>query len=537
MNNKAIDIVGIGASAGGLEALQELFDSLSPTQGPAYVVIQHLSPDFKSLMKQLLRKNTRMQIEVIEQGMPILRNTVYLIPPKYNVTVEKGIFHLCEQPRDAVPRFPINIFFSSMAKYFGSHAIAIILSGTGSDGTQGMIDVINHHGLCIVQSPISAKFDGMPKSAIATKRIQFVVEIEQMGKIISSYINGEEYSNNFSVEEDVFYHRFIFEMREHADIDFSHYKKPMVVRRIERRKKLQGIFDNKEFEEWLKRSVENKELIKKELLINVTSFFRDKEVFLFLKENVFPSLIESHLKKKREFRVWVPACSSGEEAYSVAIIIYQLISMMGAILDVKIFATDICKESISKASAGLYSKESICDLDEDIRTEFFIEESPSLFRVKKKIRNMMVFSQHNLLEDPPFTKLSFLSCRNFLIYISTSSQRLVFENLKYALSLEGVLTLGPSESFPDDRSEFSTLNEKLKIFQKKRALPIKPILFEGNTIKNPLPKGNIGHEKEKKIEEIKASRNPSSRIDYQDILSSLVETGFVLDREKNIVCT
>ena len=468
-------VVGIGASAGGLNALEELFNCLHSDSGAAYVVIQHLSPDYKSLMKELLERHTAMDVYRIEAGMELQPNSVYLIPPGQNLTVEGKTLHLAKRKQDREERyelnFPINIFFKSLAQNYAEKAIGVILSGSGSDGTAGLKAIKQAGGMTLVQDASTAEFDGMPKSAIATNIVDSVLPIEDLGKIIYQCIVRDpealdEVSENNELLSDSVLQRIAAILVERENLNFSHYKPRTISRRINRRFLIRGLNNIEDYIKLLENDVAEREILCDDLLINVTCFFRDTEAWLDIERNVLPTII-AQAQPHEELRFWVAACSTGQEAYSLAILIHEAIALADKPLTVKMFATDIDRAALSIASNGIYPL-SIAEEISPVRLHKYFIAKDNCFQVTRTLREMMIFSFHDLTKDAGFTRMNFVSCRNVLIYMKSSLQSKVIRDLHFALSHQGTLFLGEAETPSGFESEFRPLNKKWKLYLKRR---------------------------------------------------------------------
>ena len=447
-------IIGIGASAGGLEALQQFFQNMPANSGLSFVVVQHLSPDYKSLMADILGKHTQMRVLQAENEMQIRPNTVYLIPPKNNMTLRDGRLFLTEFVHGML-NHPIDIFFTSLAEEQKERAIAVILSGTGSDGTSGIKIVKEHGGLVIVQNPDSAKFDGMPRSAINTGLADFVLSPDGIVDEIlnfSSYptiIRPQENADLFSDEET--FSRIYAVLKKNSGIDFTNYKRSTVLRRIERRMVVTHSAGLADYVKFLAANAEEASILVKEILIGVTNFFRDPAFFEKLKQNVIYNIVE-HAGEKDPIRVWSAGCSTGEEAYSLAILFRETLDELGVQRDIKIFATDVDSRAIEQAGKGVYTESILDDVSPERLARFFSKKN-ELYTISKEIRRMIIFAPHNMLSDPPFGKLDLICCRNVMIYFQPVLQRSLFSIFHSALKNGGYLFLGKSET----AGEFSTV--------------------------------------------------------------------------------
>jgi len=458
----------IGASAGGLEAIETFFSNMPPVSGMAFIVIQHLSPDYKSLMVELLSKKTRMPVHRAEDGMTVERDNVYLIPPRKNLSIFHGKLILSDQDHNRGLNLPIDIFLHSLSEDQGEKGIAIILSGTGSDGMRGVRAIKEYNGMVMVQDEKTAKFDGMPRSAINTGLADFILPPEEMPEqlllfIKHPYVAKPELTERLLDDDDGLSKLFAI-LRDKFKVDFTNYKPSTVLRRIERRMTINHVEDIKEYVSFLVNFPGETAALFRELLIGVTRFFRDTEVFDYLGESVFPEVLKG--RANRELRFWVAGCSTGEEAYSIAILLRECMESMGVVHDVKIFATDVDSNAIQFAANGTYPESIAADVSPKLLAKYFHKREES-FQIARTIREMVVFAPHNLIKDPPFTNIDFISCRNLLIYLQPVLQQKVIEFFNFSLKSEGILLLGTSETTGDMGDFFNSLNHKLKIFKSK----------------------------------------------------------------------
>ncbi len=465
-NKTYVPVVAIGASAGGLEPFEKFFDSMTPDSGAAFVIIQHLSPDFESMMDELLSRHSSMRIKRVVDDLRVEANTIYLNPPRHDMIVSKGQFKLSPRPNKDQLNLPIDIFFASLAKEYKNKAIAIVLSGTGSDGTRGADVVKKAGGTVIVQSPDSAKFDGMPRSVIESENYDAVAIPEKMPSYVERIISGKsiEVNQEEDINDDPAKYAFNL-MRNAYGTDFGYYKEATLRRRFERRAQLFG-GKQEAYVKTLETDPTELEALYADLLIDVTAFFRDPKAFdSILKHAVHPfGKIMTH---DRQIRVWIPGCSSGEEAYSFAIAFAEYARENNLPLNVKILATDIHQRSLGAASQGIYPKENLKGLSEE-QIERYFEKHVDYYQINQNLRRLVVFSQHNLLRDPPFTRMDIVSCRNVLIYFLEEAQRKTLALFHFALAVNGVLFLGPSESLGHLEDEFDSLDRRWNIYKKLR---------------------------------------------------------------------
>ncbi|EMR02074.1 chemotaxis protein CheB [Cesiribacter andamanensis] len=460
-------IVGVGASAGGLEAINELFDNISQTENFSFVVVQHLSPTHKSLMDELLTKHTQMKVVKAEEGVHIRPNQVYLIPAGKNMTVRHGKLRLTDKADSSGPNMAIDIFLKSLAQDKKDRAIAIILSGTGTDGTRGIEAIKQQGGLVLVQDPATAKFDGMPNSAISSGCADMILPAELMGEEIFRYpenLHNKRFKNLAFKEEDGAYLQEIVKLvREHTSHDFSSYKEQTLYRRIMRRMIQLDIDSPQEFIHYLQNNPDEINYLGKEFLIGVTRFFRDPDAFAILEEQVIPDIIK---KKSHDnpIKLWVTACSTGEEAYSLAMLLCEGLQKAGKDINVKIFATDIDPVALEYAAKGSYP-ESIANEVPAGRLEKFFTREGNRYCVSQQLRRMVIFAQHNVTKDPPFSKMDLVSCRNMLIYMKPTLQRKVLATLHFASMVGGYLFLGSSENCDELEPALKVVSKKWNIYR------------------------------------------------------------------------
>lgn len=455
-------IVGIGASAGGLEALQQFLTFLPSNTGMAFVIIQHLAPDHKSMLADILGKYSAMPVTEIKNDMRVERNHIYMIPPKYNVVIDADILHLQEYNVEKI-NHPIDIFFRSMAAAYENRSVAVILSGTGSDGTNGIRSIKEQNGVIIVQSPESAKFDGMPRNAIATGFVDMIQKPDSIAKEMSHIAASIMDSNTrFLLSDQDLLSQVFSILKCTTNTNYAYYKHTTILRRIERRMVVTHSRNLQEYVTYLTNNAEEAKILAKEVLIGVTSFFRDAEFFDVLKEMVIKRLLMDAPRDK-QIRVWVAGCSTGEEAYSIAILFAESMEEMNIQRDIKIFATDLDADSISTAVRGVYGDNIVEDVSVTRLSKYFTRKG-NKYVIHHEIRKMIIFAQHNIFQDPPFGKLDLISCRNVLIYFQAVLQRNLFAIFHMALNHQGHLFLGKSESVIDYDDVFRALCANEKIF-------------------------------------------------------------------------
>ena len=460
-------IVGIGASAGGLEAYKRLLKSMPDDTGMAFVLVQHLDPTHESLMVELLSKYTPMPVLQVENAMPVQPNHIYMIPPNHFIEIRNGGLFLAEPVTKRGVRLPIDYFFTSLAEARKERAICIVLSGTGSDGAAGMRDVKAEGGMTIVQQPDSAEYDGMPRAAIQTGAIDMVLPLEEIPDVIIPYAQHPyvQAKRNVTLADTApdHFRAILSLLQAHTDQDFSRYKKGTLTRRIDRRMGIRQISSPADYLRLLRDDGDELRHLFKDFLIGVTRFFRDDKAWEDL-TNVLTQII---LDKRDEepFRVWVPGCATGEEAYSIAMLIFEQLQRHNRRLDVQVFATDIDRDAIDVARVGLYPENITKDLS-DARIDSYFQREGDKLRVRKKLRETCIFAVQNVLSDPPFSNLDLISCRNLLIYLEPDVQKRVFDMFHFALKPEGLLLLGTSESPAKRKHLFEVLSQSSRIYRK-----------------------------------------------------------------------
>jgi two-component system CheB/CheR fusion protein len=460
-------IISIGASAGGLEAIELFLSNVSADCGMAFVVIQHLDPHHKDIMCQLLQRMTPLDVQQITDNMLIMPNHVYVLPPGYDVTILNGVLILLARVKPDGLQLPINYFFTSLAADRKERSIAVILSGMGSDGTLGLCSIKDKSGAVFVQTPDNAKFDGMPISAIDTGLVDAVAPADELMNHIVSYVNHVplKVKNQNNNQKDI--DKVMVLLRAHTGHDFSLYKKTTINRRVERRMALHQLSSVPDYVRYLRTNPQENELLLKELLIGVTNFFRDHTVWDQLKTEVIPSLL-SQQPEGGTLRAWVSACSTGEEAYTLAITFLEAFKEFNATkhFELQIFATDLDIEAVNKARIGIYSNTINADVSQELLDRYFVKIKGG-YQIGQQARETVIFAQQNLVMDPPFTKLDIISCRNLLIYLEPDLQKKLFPLFHYSLRSSGVLVLGTSETIGNEESLFTLLKGKQRIYKRR----------------------------------------------------------------------
>ncbi len=459
-------IVGIGASAGGLEAIKKLLENIPENNEMAFIIVQHMDPTHKSSLVNILSGYTSMKVMEALDGVQVLPENVYIIPPNKDMGILDGKLQLMDPTQPHGLRLPINYFFKSLAQDQKDKSVGIILSGFGTDGSIGLKAIKANGGICIAQDPSTAGSDGMPNSAINTGLVDMILSPEEMPKKLLSY---QKSSHNIlkkiltPEDKTIQSLRKIFILiRNRTGQDFSQYKKSTINRRIGRRMNIHQIEDISQYLRYLQENPNEIDQLYKEFLINVTNFFRDPEAYESLKQYSLKKLIEEK-NDDDIIRIWVPGCSSGEEVYSIAIIIKEIFKETQLNFEVQLFGTDLDLDSIQIARAGKYS-----NISEDVspeRLKKYFYKKDNIYTIKNELREMVIFSTHNVITDPPFTRLDLITCRNLLIYLETDAQEKVLSNFNYALKQDGILFLGPSENIGDFLDSFTVLNNKWKIFK------------------------------------------------------------------------
>lgn len=469
-------VIGLGASAGGLDALDRFFAAIEPLSNCAFVVIQHLAPEHKTMMDTLLSRHTRMPVQVATHDMPLQGGHVYVIPPNSVMTVEEGRLKLVPRAATGVT-LPINVFFESLASDAVGRAIGIVLSGTGSDGSAGVVALAGAGAWVMAQDPDTCRFDGMPRSAIATGAVDHVLAPEGLAKEVTGLARNWTGPDNSSLT-----HARIFAERDGMEqalrllagtmrIDFSEYKSKTLLRRIERRMNATGFRGIAAYSDFVASHPEEVLALRHELLIPVSAFFRDREAFNSLSENVLRPLLEEKSAGDPEpLRFWITACSTGEEAYSIAMLTLDLMGEMGLDVPLKIFATDVEPDYVNRAAHGKYLATQMAGLPEGYQERWFQPAGEGVWLVIPRLRQQIVFSRHDLLADAPFTQMDLVSCRNMLIYLRPDAQQRVLRRLSYGLKAGGCLFLGSSETPGELAGDHTTLDNRHRIYRLNRRI-------------------------------------------------------------------
>jgi two-component system CheB/CheR fusion protein len=509
-NNKEFLIVGMGASAGGLEAFKEFFSNVPKDSNMAFVLVQHLDPTHKSLMAPLLKSHTDMNVSEVQDRTIVAPNQVYVIPPNKDMVIYQGVLHLMEPSAARGFRRPIDFFLRSLAEDQMEKAVGIILSGTGTEGTLSLKDIKGHGGLSLVQNPETAKYDGMPRSAISSGAEDFVLPVNEMPDFLIKYAKNRKFKSAERPEKlatvNELLEKIFILLRQETGCNFGNYKISTVLRRIEKRMALNQIDKLENYFVHLQKNRAEVRKLFKELLIGVTSFFRDKEAFDTLQKKIIPELIDQK-SDGDSIRIWAAGCSTGEEAYSLAILFDEMLHQQSKALKIQLFATDMDESAINFARLALYPETISADISPQRLSRYFIRNGTT-YRVKKEIRDLVIFAEHNLIKDPPFSKQDFVSCRNLLIYLNVEAQKKVFAIFHYALNPDGYLFLGSSESLGEYADLFLAFDRKHKIFKHKETKN-SPVADIGYLFREPI--------------RIKAPMSMAQLKDHQISLSGITE--------------
>lgn len=461
-------IVGIGASAGGVQALESFFAHMPSDTGISFVIVQHLDPHHESLMNSLLTKQTTLPVNDIRDGMPVDAGQVYLKPPGWDVVIRHRTLYLQEPENREMSRMPIDTFFRSLAEDVKEKACAIVLSGANTDGTLGAKQIKGEGGLVMVQDENQAEYQVMPRSVIDAGLADMILPVEKMPDELGRYVKHPFIAGaKEEAKEDIqqILDSILMVVRTNTGHDFSEYKQNTILRRIERRLALHQLENMVDYRRFLRRNPEEVIGLFRDLTINVTSFFRDADFFQSLKENAIRHRLES-MRSNEPFRIWVAGCATGEEAYSIGILMVEILSELDQYREVKIFATDINDDAVEFARYGMYPENISADISPERLKRFFTKKGQR-FQVDGRLRDMMVFASHDVIRDPPFSDVDLISCRNMLIYMDAALQKRVLPVFHYALKPEGILFLGSSEALGDASKLFEIVDKHRKIFTSK----------------------------------------------------------------------
>jgi chemotaxis methyl-accepting protein methylase/PAS domain-containing protein len=486
--DSGVPIIGIGCSAGGLEALERFLVHVPTGSGMAFVIVQHLDPQHVSALPELLQNQTRMHVAEVENGMTVEADCVYVIPPNKDLSLLHGKLHLLDPVAPRGLRLPIDFFLRSLAEDRKEKAIGIVLSGMGSDGVFGLRAIKEKAGLTLVQEPASAQADSMPRSAIEAGVADIVAPPEALPGRLIEYLRhpGRELSHVLPQQTEILsaLDKIVILLRDRSGNDFSLYKTNTLHRRIERRMAVHQLATLDDYVNHLRSNPAEIDLLFKELLIGVTNFFRDPEAWDYLKTEALPALLAQH-PAGRPLRAWVAACSTGEEAYSLAIIFRETLEQVKpeARFTMQIYATDLDPDAIEQARKGFYPDNITADVTPERLARYFVSEEGGGYRISKDIREMVVFATQNVISDPPFTKLDILTCRNLLIYFGAQLQKTLLPLFHYALNPGGILLLGSAETIGNYGHLFAPLNSKIRLFRRRDEMhPVRNLSFPGNLL-------------------------------------------------------
>ena len=522
----AVGVVGLGASAGGLAAFEAFFSALSREQPGdlAFVVVQHLSPDHKSILSELLQRQTPLHVLEVEDGMAVQAGCVYIIPPNRDLSLAAGKLQLTELSAPRGHNLPIDAFFRSLAADQQERAICVVLSGTGTDGTLGVRSVKAAGGMVMVQTPETAAYDGMPRSALSTGQVDYILAPEEMPGQLLAYVNralskASDPEAQRPNDEDAL--RRVFQLLSaHTGHDFAHYKRNNVMRRIERRLAVHQIQQLEDYVRYLQQNPPEVQALFGDLLIGVTSFFRDPSAFEALQERVIPDLFAGR-PQQSPIRVWVPGCSTGEEAYSIAILLQEQVDALQQSVKIQFFATDIDRRAIEQARAGLYPASIEAEMSPQRLSRFFqFDKGDGLYRIRKDIRDMLIFSEQSVIKDPPFSKVDLISCRNLLIYLDSDLHKKLIPLFHYALNPGGYLFLGSAETVGELGHLFTALDRKEKIYQRKEGHSTHPAL--GRFFPLTTDAAALRPTKKSSVETVQALRNLTERALLQQYSAAAV---------------
>lgn len=485
-------VAAIGASAGGLEAISEFLQHLPQLDKLAVIVAQHLSPTHKSHLVELLARETRFKVQEILSGMQLEAGVIYIIPPDSEATLNQLTLQLSPPASSIGPKPSANVLFQSLADQSDLHPIGIVLSGTGTDGAQGLAGIKAAGGWTFVQTPDSARYDGMPKAAIETSAPDYILPPTRMGEVIARLIKDPgllpvRASEDNLLDQSEAYQELMLLLTLRKGTDFANYKPSTILRRLQKRRALLNIPDQESYLERVRQQPAELEELFANLLISVTGFFRDSEVFVALENTLRERL--AHKAAGEVIRVWVPGCASGEEAYSIAILLHRLLGERLSEHPIQIFATDIDEQAIMTARRGIYPASSLAHLPPDLKTSYFNEresDNENVYELHKTIRSYVLFSRHDLTVNPPFLKLDLISCRNLLIYFGSNLQKIILPLFHYALNPEALLLLGKSENIGPFSDLFQSLDSRQKLFQRKGKSVIYPRPFKAFKPQQPV---------------------------------------------------
>jgi len=535
-------VVGLGASAGGLQALLQFFENMPKGNGMAFVVILHLSPKHQSSADNVLQRSTHMPVIQVTERMPLQAEHVYVIAPNQQLSMDDGSLSVSELKRTAGHHVAIDVFFRTLAAAHRERAFAVVLSGTGSDGAVGIERIKEQGGVTLAQEPAEAEHEGMPQAAVDTGMIDFVLPVADMpAKLVALWENARQIHlpptgdgdgaigpvlPEEAIDDEEALQHVIAMLCAHTGHDFRHYKRATVLRRIERRLQVKGVTTLPDYATLLEREPGEFKALLGDMLIGVTNFFRDREAFEALEREVIPELFRDRARGE-QVRVWIAACATGQEAYSVTMLLADQAARQERAPEIQVFASDIDEHAISAARAGVYPASIVMDVPSTRLRQFFTKEDER-YRIRKTIRDRILFASHNLLRDPPFSKLDMISCRNLLIYLNREVQLRVMEMFHSALKPDGFLFLGSSESADAAAEFFVPFDKKNRIYRARplsRAARYVPALAHAPASRLPEHAHVSG-----------AVRRQFSYAEvHQRALSKFAPPSLVVDRESNIV--
>ena len=527
LSENLFPVVGVGASAGGLEAFKQLLRAIPEKSGFAYILVQHLDPFHESILAEILQKVTNIPVSEITDNVKVVPDHIYIIPSNKILVATDGILKLDQRPPKPQKNMPIDIFFSSLAEIHQEHAIGIVLSGTGMDGTQGLKAIKDNGGLTFAQELESAAYDGMPFSAISSNSVDFILtpdkipeKLLELGRTINSTANNPEYPDR---EKENIFKQIILLLRQQRGIDFTYYKQTTIRRRILRRMVMHKVNEIKEYLMLLKENKSEQDNLFQDLLIPVTSFFRDIQTFDNLCETTFPALIKNK-SLTNPIRMWVAGCSTGQEAYSMAMCLCEYLGENLKNVKIQLFATDVSEIAVVKARSGNYLKREMEGVSEE-RIEAFFDKTDGSYQLKKTIREMCVFAPHNFLKDAPFARMDFISCRNVLIYMEPYLQKKAISTFHYALNDKGFLLLGKSETTGSASDLFVAVNKNDKLYSRKNSsrslmsiLPERVSRTIAPTEKNMKTKENKKEDFQKSADDLLLSKYSPAGVVVNDML-------------------
>ena len=526
-------IVGVGASAGGLDAFKKLLRAVTVDSDMAYVLVQHLAPAHESLLPEILARETVLPVHEIVDDINLMPNHIYIIPENKILTVIDGKLKLSKREKTSKANMPIDIFFNSLAEVHEGFARGVVLSGAGFDGTQGLKTIKENGGSTFVQNPVSAAFDGMPLSAIRNGAADFILEVEDIPKELlhiqhaykTSYSYAGENDTVPKDEEDIF-KQILRLLRLRTGNDFSHYKQPTIRRRIARRMVITKKEDPAVYLDFLRNDKKEQDALFNDILIPVSYFFRDTKVFESLDEAIFAKIIENK-SGEDGIRVWIAGCSTGEEAYSIAIALREFVSERMLDVKIQIFATDISENVIAKARTAAYSKQEIENISERRIRQYFTKIE-GVYHINKEIRDLCIFAVHNFVKDPPFARMDLISCRNVLIYLDPFFQKKALTTFHYALRKDGYLLLGKSESTGQVPNLFEPVQKSNKIFARKNT--------RANLTAMPFERSESVFPSKRPLESKKANPEADFQKEASDILfSKYTPASIIINEQKEIV--